>query len=91
MKITFKIPVVQYRHVCVTYDGAKDLYKLFVDGEKVSSGSWAGDNPVAPVRYSNEYLRRKSKVFLQAQWSMLPWPGSGQCGRRISSQAVLVR
>jgi len=40
----------QMRHICVSYDGAKDLFKLFVEGEKVSSGSWAGDNPVAPVR-----------------------------------------
>jgi len=34
----------------VTYDGAKDLYKVFVDGVKTESGSWAGDNPVEPVR-----------------------------------------
>jgi len=40
----------QWRFICISYDGAKDLYKLFADGEKVSSGSFAGDNPVAPVR-----------------------------------------
>ena len=39
-----------FRFMCVSYDGGKDLYKLFADGVKVSSGSWAGDNPVAPVR-----------------------------------------
>ena len=38
------------RHMCVAYDAAKDLFKLFADGEKVTSGSWAGDNQVAPVR-----------------------------------------
>ena len=32
--------------MCVTYDAGKDLFKLFADGEKVTSGSWAGDNPV---------------------------------------------
>ena len=39
-----------YRHICLLYDGAKDLYKIFVDGVKTESGSWAGDNPVEPVR-----------------------------------------
>jgi len=40
----------QWRHLCLTYDGAKDLYKVFVDGVKTESGSWAGDNPMQPVR-----------------------------------------
>jgi len=40
----------QWRHICLTYDGAKDLYKVFIDGEKVESGSWAGDGPMQPVR-----------------------------------------
>ena len=38
------------RYACIAYDGLKDLYKLFIDGEKVDSGSWAGDNAVVPVR-----------------------------------------
>ena len=48
-----KIQVVDEinRHICLTYDGAKDLYKVFIDGEKVESGSWAGDGPMQPVRY----------------------------------------
>ena len=24
-----------WRHICITYDGFRDVYKLFVDGEKV--------------------------------------------------------
>ena len=40
------------RHICVTYDGGKDLYKVFIDGVKTESGSWAGDNQVEPVRYT---------------------------------------
>jgi len=39
-----------WRYMCLTYDGAKDLYKLFVDGEKAESGSWAGDSPISAVR-----------------------------------------
>lgn len=39
-----------WRHVCLTYDGAKDLYKVFIDGVKTESGSWAGDNPMEAVR-----------------------------------------
>jgi len=40
----------QMRYMCVVYDAGKDLFKLFADGEKIESGSWAGDNQVVPVR-----------------------------------------
>jgi len=43
-------PFYSWRHICLTYDGAKDLYKVFVDGEKVESGSWSGENQLEPVR-----------------------------------------
>ena len=39
------------RHICLSYDGPKDIYKLFVDGKKEASGSWAGDGPLEAVRY----------------------------------------
>jgi len=39
-----------WRHICLTYDAFRDVYKLYVDGEKVDSGSFAGDNEVQPVR-----------------------------------------
>ena len=38
------------RSACITYDGFKDLYKLYMDGVKVDSGAFAGDDPVAVVR-----------------------------------------
>ena len=40
----------QWRHICVTYDGFKDIYKVFIDGEKVESGSWSGEKQVDLVR-----------------------------------------
>ena len=40
-----------WTHICVTYDSAKDIYKLFVDGEKRESGAWGGDNRrVEPIK-----------------------------------------
>ena len=39
-----------YRSACITYDGFKDLYKLYIDGVKVDSGAFSGDNAVAVVR-----------------------------------------
>ena len=35
----------------MAYDGYKDLYKLFVDGIKITSGSWTGDKSLEPVRF----------------------------------------
>ena len=31
-------------------DGFKDLYKLYIDGVKVASGPFSGDDPIAVVR-----------------------------------------
>ena len=33
-----------------TYDHFRDSYKMYIDGEQVESGTWAGDNPQDPVR-----------------------------------------
>ena len=33
-----------------TYDHFRDSYKLYIDGEQVESGTWAGDNPQDPIR-----------------------------------------
>ena len=44
------------RHICLAYDGYKDLYKLFVDGIKITSGSWTGDKSLEPVRFSPIFL-----------------------------------
>ena len=40
----------EWRHMCLTYDGFKDLYKVFVDGVKIESGSWTGDRTFEGVR-----------------------------------------
>ena len=35
----------------MAYDGYKDLYELFVDGIKITSGSWTVDKSLEPVRF----------------------------------------
>ena len=40
----------EWRHMCLTYDGFKDLYKVFVDGVKIESGEWTGDRAFEGVR-----------------------------------------
>jgi hypothetical protein len=39
-----------FRHICLTYDGPKDIFKLFVTGKKVDSGSWTGERTLEVVR-----------------------------------------
>ena len=49
-----------WRHICLTYDAFRDVYKLYVDGEKVDSGSFAGDNrqdDVGPSASVLPYIR----------------------------------
>ena len=43
-------PFNWWRQICITYDAFRDVYKLYVDGEKVDSGSFAGENQVQPIR-----------------------------------------
>ena len=42
--------LILLRYACITYDGFKDLYKLYIDGVKVASGPFSGDDPIAVVR-----------------------------------------
>jgi hypothetical protein len=42
--------VSTWRHLCLTYDGLRDSYKLYTDGVKVETGSFAGNRPVEPIR-----------------------------------------
>jgi hypothetical protein len=37
-------PFYTWTHVCLAYDGLKDIYKLYINGEKRESGSWGADN-----------------------------------------------
>ena len=60
--------------MCLVYDGFKDLYKVFANGEKLDSGSWSGDNPMEIARCllflfyqsrtSNEMNRKGGILFL---------------------------
>ena len=38
--------------MCLVYDGFKDLYKVFADGEKIDSGTWTGDGVFEPARFN---------------------------------------
>ena len=51
-----------WRSACVTYDGYKDLYKLYIDGVKVESGAFAGDNSVEPVRPGGIFVVGQDQV-----------------------------
>jgi len=39
----------EWRFVCIVYDAYKDMFKVYANGEKVESGSFAGDREVQPV------------------------------------------
>ena len=43
-------PFDYWRHTCISYDHFRDSYKLYVDGVKVDSGSFSGDNALEPIR-----------------------------------------
>lgn len=49
-------PYFKWRFMCITYDAFRDVFKLYMDGEKVESGSFAGDNEVAPVRPGGVFI-----------------------------------
>ena len=45
-----------WRSACVTYDGYKDLYKLYIDGVKVESGQYCY---CLKTVFSHKYLNTK--------------------------------
>jgi hypothetical protein len=56
-----------WTHLCLTYDGPKDIYKLYVNGEKRESGTWGGgDNSrrVAPVRSGGQTILGQDQDIL---------------------------
>jgi hypothetical protein len=53
-----------FRHICLTYDGPKDIFKLFVTGKKVDSGSWTGDRTLEVVRQA----LRTSTILMSLQY-----------------------
>ena len=50
LKVVDSKSCITCRHMCLVYDGFKDLYKLFADGEKIESGEWTGDNTFESAR-----------------------------------------
>ena len=51
-----------WRHICITYDHFRDSYKLYVDGVKVESGAFAGDNSVEPIRPGGIFVVGQDQV-----------------------------
>ena len=51
-----------WRHICITYDHFRDSYKLYVDGVKVESGAFAGDNSVEPIRPGGVFVVGQDQV-----------------------------
>ena len=55
-------PFDYWRHTCITYDHFRDSYKLFVDGVKVDSGSFTGDNALEPIRGGGVFVVGQDQV-----------------------------
>ena len=36
--------------MCLTYDGFKDIYKVYANGEKLETGDWTGDGAFEQAR-----------------------------------------
>ena len=51
-----------WRHICITYDAFRDVFKLYVDGEKLDSGSFAGDNMPEPIRPGGIFVVGQDQV-----------------------------
>ena len=56
-------PFNWWRQICITYDAFRDVYKLYVDGEKVDSGSFAGENQVQPIRPGGIFVVGQDQVL----------------------------
>ena len=82
----------EWRHMCLTYDGFKDLYKVFVDGVKIESGSWTGDRTFEGVRSGPSTLFHiKMIIFHQKGRLAVPGTEAGQPRRRFQCSTILVR
>ena len=55
-------PFNWWRHICITYDHFRDSFKLYVDGVKVDSGSFAGDDPLEPIRPGGIFVVGQDQV-----------------------------
>ena len=55
-------PFNWWRHICITYDHFRDSFKLYVDGIKVESGAFAGDDPLEPIRPGGIFVVGQDQV-----------------------------
>jgi len=66
-----------WRFMCLTYDGFRDQFKLYIDGEKVESGSFAGDNQPEPVRPGGVFVVGQDQDELRGGYnSKQSWSGA---------------
>ncbi len=56
-------PFYTWTHICLAYDGLKDIYKLYINGEKRESGSWGADNRQVCVGVKAA-LRIRNRILL---------------------------
>ena len=78
--------------MCLVYDGFKDLYKVFANGEKLDSGSWSGDNPMEVARCLFLYLLIKAKLpNIQERWNSVFGSETGRNRWRVHCQRGVVR
>ena len=56
-------PFNWWRHICITFDHFRDSYKLYVDGVKVESGAFTGDDPLEPIRPGGIFVVGQDQVF----------------------------
>ena len=57
-------PFNWWRHICLTYDHFRDSFKLYVDGVKVDSGAFAGDDPLEPIRPGGIFVVGQDQVSI---------------------------
>ena len=79
--------------MCLVYDGFKDLYKVFANGEKLDSGSWSGDNPMEIARCILFVFHqgRTSKLNEQERWNSVFGSETGRNRWRVHCQRGVVR
>ena len=79
--------------MCLVYDGFKDLYKVFANGEKLDSGSWSGDNPMEIARCLLFLFNqsRTSKLNQQERWNSVFGSETGRNRWRVHCQRGVVR
>jgi len=70
-------PYFTWIHICLTYDAFRDVYKLYVDGEKMDSGSFAGDNTPPTIRPGGVFVVGQDQDSLRGDYNRKQsWSGA---------------